>query len=64
MPFIAIHTDGTSSEHACYSPALEEAKARFGSRVVYEGVRGMSVHVWPLEPIAPVISEVSTDGYR
>lgn len=57
MPFIVKRPNGTWSEHECYAPALAEARLLAGSKIVYEGVRGLTALVWPLTPPQP-----SADG--
>lgn len=51
MPFITVKPDNSESSHACFYPAEKEARNTPGSRVVYVGVRGQSVCVWPLAPL-------------
>ena len=49
MTFLVVRSDGsTQNSHECYGPALDEAKLLSGLRVLYEGIRGQSVVVWPL----------------
>jgi hypothetical protein len=42
---------GTVSKHACYSPALAEAKKLPDGYVMAVAVRGMATQVWPLPPL-------------
>lgn len=52
MAFIVVDSYGvTQEQHSCYAPAEAAAKAIPGLRVMYEGVRGQSVLVWPLPPL-------------
>lgn len=39
----------SNNEHDNYYPAEQEAKTLAYGSVVYEGVRGMTVKVWPLD---------------
>ena len=48
MPWMVVKVDGTESEHDAYYPAEQEAKKIEYAQVVYRGVRGMEVKVWPL----------------
>ena len=45
--FVAVWPGG-EAEYANYYPAEQDAKQRAYSKVVYRGVRGLEVHVWPL----------------
>lgn len=49
MPFIVIRSDGSTSEpYETYYPAEQEAKSLNYASIVYQGVRGMEVKVYPL----------------
>lgn len=48
MPFIVIKPDGTQSSHKNYDPAESEARETPYAVVVYQGIRGQEVKVWPL----------------
>jgi hypothetical protein len=52
MPFVAVNGQGNEiGTHANYAPAEAQARNTPGGHVVYEGVRGQSVLVWPLPPL-------------
>lgn len=51
MPFNVYKDEKELGSHACYGPALEQARNTVGSCVVYVGIRYQSVLVWPLPPL-------------
>lgn len=51
MPFVVVKPDGTEAEHNCYAPAEHEAKQLAYAQVLYVGIRGMAVRVWPLDAL-------------
>jgi hypothetical protein len=62
MSFIAYdHTGKEIGRHPCYSPAEKMAKDSAGSAtVLYEGIRGQCVIVWPLPPLTSAVTAEET----